>query len=371
MSLETRKKRNKNEFLNKKKQKENHEMKKLLCALLAALTLLAAVVPAMAVDESQSYLFELSIDGSDTKRAATGDIVTVALALKRTDADEGYTMYAMQDELCYDPAFFELVENSVMTAASIETTDIALRGGMRAFYMNFLSLGGGENWDASTMIGTFQLKVIGTSGSSVIRNTEMQVAVEGGMDSYATTGRDVTVVVTDECTVRFESNGGTFVPEQKVKLGQKVTRPEDPTKEGFALAGWYSDFDMTKEWDFGKDTVRGSMTLYAKWTELTQVPADNSGGQLPAWIWFVLGAVLLVIVLLLLLGRKTVRFETFGGTAIGSRKAKRGEKLTRPPVPEKEGCGFGGWYQDTACTKPWDFDNDTVKKSMTLYAKWL
>ena len=38
MSLETRKKRDRNEFLNKKKQKENHEMKKLLCALLAALT---------------------------------------------------------------------------------------------------------------------------------------------------------------------------------------------------------------------------------------------------------------------------------------------------------------------------------------------
>ena len=84
-----------------------------------------------------------------------------------------------------------------------------------------------------------------------------------------------------------------------------------------------------------------------------------------------LGAVLLGIVLLLLLRRKTVKFETFGGTAIGSRKAKRGEKLTRPPVPEKEGCGFGGWYQDTACAKPWDFDNDKVEKSMTLYAKWL
>ena len=82
-------------------------------------------------------------------------------------------------------------------------------------------------------------------------------------------------------------------------------------------------------------------------------------------------AVLLAVVLLLLLGRKTVKFETFGGTAIGSRKAKRGEKLTRPPVPEKEGCGFGGWYQDTACTKPWDFDTDKVEKSMTLYAKWL
>ena len=344
-------------------------MKKLLCALLAALTLLASVVPVMAVDESQSYLFELSIDGSDTKQAATGDIVTVAPALKRTDADEGYTMYAMQDELCYDPEFFELVENSAMTAASIETTDIALRGGLRSFYMNFVSMGGGENWDASTMIGTFQLKVIGTSGSSVIRNTEMQVAVEGGMDSYAATGRDVTVVVTDECTVRFESNGGTSVPDQKVKLGQKVTRPEDPAKEGFALAGWYSDFDMTREWDFDKDTVQGSMTLYAMWVDASQLPSQ--GFHMPLWGWLALGAVLLAVLLLLLLRRKTVKFETFGGTAIGSRKAERGERLTRPPVPEKEGRGFGGWYQDTACTKPWDFDNDKVEKSMTLYAKWL
>ena len=44
-------------------------MKKVFCALLAALTLLAAaVVPAYAVDSSKSYLFELSIDGGDTKK---------------------------------------------------------------------------------------------------------------------------------------------------------------------------------------------------------------------------------------------------------------------------------------------------------------
>lgn len=343
-------------------------MKKLLCALLAALTLLAAVVPVLAVDESKSYLFELSIDGSDTKQAAPGDIVTVALTLKRTDADEGYTMYAMQDELCYDPTFFQLVENSAMTSASIETTDIALRSGQRAFYMNFVSMGGGENWDASTLIGTVQLKVIASSGSSVIRSTETRVSTENGMDSYAATCRDVTVVVTDECTVRFESNGGTAVPDQKVKLGQKVTRPEDPTKEGFALAGWYSDFDMTKEWDFSKDTVQGSMTLYAKWVDPSLLPA---GFHMPLWAWLALLLVLLAVVLFLLLGRRTVKFETFGGTEIASRKAKRGEKLTRPPVPEKDGCVFGGWYQDTACTEPWDFDSDKVEKSMTLYAKWL
>ena len=107
------------------------------------------------------------------------------------------------------------------------------------------------------------------------------------------------MVVTDECTVRFESNGGTSVPDQKVKLGQKVTRPEDPTKEGFALAGWYSDFDMTREWDFDKDTVQGSMTLYAKWVDASQLPSQ--GFHMPLWGWLALGAVLLAVLLLLLL----------------------------------------------------------------------
>ena len=269
--------------------------------LLAALTLLAAaVVPAYAVDSSKSYLFELSIDGGDTKHAAAGDIVTVLLTLKRTDKDEGYTMYAMQDEICYDPAFFELVQGSAMSAAAIETTDISLRGGLRAFYMNFVSFGGGEDWNASTMIGTFQLKVIGTSGSSVIRNTENLVSTADGMDSYAAEARDVTVVVTDDCTVKFESNGGSFVPEQVVKRGQYVTRPEDPTREGFVLEGWYTDFDMTRPWDFDRDTVTASMTLYARWTDGTAIaPVDeNGGGQVPVWVWIALGALLLLLALM-------------------------------------------------------------------------
>ena len=238
--------------------------------------------------------------------------------------------------------------------------------------MNFVSFGGGEDWDASTMIGTFQLKVIGTSGSSVIRNTENLVSTADGMDSYAAEARDVTVVVTDDCTVKFESNGGSFVPEQVVKRGQRVTRPEDPTREGFVLEGWYTDFDMTRPWDFDRDTVTASMTLYARWTDGTAVaPVDeNGGGQVPVWVWIALGALLLLLVLFLLLRRRTVRFETFGGTAIDSRKVRRGEKLTPPMLPVKEGAAFGGWFADQACTKLWSFDSDTVEKSMTLYAKW-
>ena len=157
-----------------------------------------------------------------------------------------------------------------------------------------------------------------------------------------------------------------------IKRGQYVTRPEDPTKEGFVLEGWYTDFDMTRPWDFDRDTVTASMTLYARWTDGTAIaPVDeNGGGQVPVWVWIALGALLLLLVLFLLLRRRTVRFETFGGTAIGSRKVRRGEKLTPPMLPVKEGAAFGGWFADQACTKLWSFDSDTVEKSMTLYAKW-
>ena len=47
-----------------------------------------------------------------------------------------------------------------------------------------------------------------------------------------------------------------------------------------------------------------------------------------------------------------------------------GSLATKPEDPQADGWAFGGWYTDSDCTEAWDFDNDTVTKSMTLYAKW-
>ena len=33
--------------------------------------------------------------------------------------------------------------------------------------------------------------------------------------------------------VSFESDGGSFVPMQEVKKGERVTKPTDPTKNGY------------------------------------------------------------------------------------------------------------------------------------------
>ena len=46
-----------------------------------------------------------------------------------------------------------------------------------------------------------------------------------------------------------------------------------------------------------------------------------------------------------------------------------GDKLTKPETPVKDGYTFAGWYKDSACTNPWDFETG-IPGDMTLYAKW-
>lgn len=323
-------------------------------------------VPALAADPSQKFLFELSADGNAEKQVNTGDIVTISLTLKRTDSGEDYTMYAMQDEILYDSSFFELVDSSIMTAQGITSKDLATRDGNRVLYLNYVSMTGGESWKAETMVGTFQMKVIGTSGSSVIRSSNNLVSTKDGQDSFEAAAQDMTVVVSADCTVRFEANGGSAVPDQTVEKGEKVKRPDAPVKEGYHLENWYSDIDLQNQWDFDKDTVTGNMTLYAGWAE-GAAPVGNGHGAL---LWGVLAAAVLVLLLLLLLGKKTVRFETNGGSAMECCRVKKGARLPELGTPEKDGCVFAGWYRDKDCTEAWNTEKDTVEHSMTLYAKW-
>lgn len=344
--------------------------KKLLCSILALCMLLALfAVPALAADPSQKFLFELSADGKSEKQVNTGDIVTISLTLKRTDSGEDYTMYAMQDEILYDSSFFELVDSSIMTAQGITSKDLATRDGNRVLYLNYVSMTGGESWKAETMVGTFQMKVIGMSGSSVIRSSNNLVSTKDGQSSFETAAQDMTVVVSVDCTVRFETNGGSEVPDQTVAHGEKVTRPDDPVKEGYHLEGWYSDIDLQNRWDFDRDTVAGNMTLHAKWAEGAAATVD--GGSCTLLLSIIAAAVLvLLLVLILVLRRKTVRFETNGGGAMESLRVKKGAVLPFLAAPEKDGCIFDGWYRDMSCTEAWNPEKDTVEHNMTLYAKW-
>ena len=253
-----------------------------------------------------TFLFALKVNGKDTVTVLPGDIITVSLYLKRTDQAEGYSMYAMQDEIRYDSQFFELVEGSVMTASGIHTTDIALRDQFRELYMNYLSVNGGEEWQAETLLGSFQLRIKAQSGTSYVTNQDYLVSRKDGKDSYAGTAEDVTVIVSAECEISYETNGGDRIVMTYAQRGDLLIPPQEPVREGYVFDGWYRDIDLTWEWDFAKDRVKENMTLYAKWkrAEKEDVPLSPPTGGHDSCLWFIPLAVILLLGLLLYLKKR-------------------------------------------------------------------
>lgn len=65
-----------------------------------------------------------------------------------------------------------------------------------------------------------------------------------------------------------------------------------------------------------------------------------------------------------------VSFDSMGGSVVESiTGVAKGETITLPNPPTKEGFVFGGWYRDTSCKVPFT-ENSKVTKDITLYAKW-
>jgi uncharacterized repeat protein (TIGR02543 family) len=67
-------------------------------------------------------------------------------------------------------------------------------------------------------------------------------------------------------TVTFDTDGGSAVKSVSVTYNGKVTKPADPTKDGYTFGGWYADKALTTEFDFNKG-ITGNIIIYAKWTE--------------------------------------------------------------------------------------------------------
>ncbi|MBR0384175.1 MAG: InlB B-repeat-containing protein, partial [Eubacteriaceae bacterium] len=64
--------------------------------------------------------------------------------------------------------------------------------------------------------------------------------------------------------ITFDTQGGTVLPTQFVRSGQKITKPNDPQKTGYVFEGWYTDPEHKARWNFN-DPATDSITLYANW----------------------------------------------------------------------------------------------------------
>lgn len=78
-------------------------------------------------------------------------------------------------------------------------------------------------------------------------------------------------------TVAFNSNGGSACDTKFVATADgKLVKPADPTRDGYAFGGWYTDEACTQAYDFSTP-VTADLTLYAKWTKNAVNPGGNGG----------------------------------------------------------------------------------------------
>ena len=75
----------------------------------------------------------------------------------------------------------------------------------------------------------------------------------------------------------FELSNGTkargnniIYQSVEVLKGNKVDKPEDPTRKNYEFQGWFKEQACENEWDFEVNTVENNLRLYAKWGYSTE-----------------------------------------------------------------------------------------------------
>lgn len=139
-------------------------MKRTISLLMAFVLILSLLcVPAFA---ASSLTYDLTSGGSNTVTARTNDTITVTFSIHSSD---GFSFNALQNKIDYDDDFFELVSSSItpVKGSAAATESINLKKYVKAEDLN-------SSYGANETICTFQLKVIGTSGSGSVTCNDCQ-----------------------------------------------------------------------------------------------------------------------------------------------------------------------------------------------------
>ena len=137
--------------------------------------------------------------------------------------------------------------------------------------------------------------------------------------------------------VIFNTNEGSEIPIQSVQKGDKVSKPEDPTKDGFTFKGWYTAPNLAVEFDFNTP-ITANTTIYAGWEQVNVY----------------------------------IIFNTNGGSEIEDLEKPQGSELSQSDLAveiKKVGHTFKGWYLDEDFTEEVDF-GIVLENDLEIYAKW-
>ena len=68
--------------------------------------------------------------------------------------------------------------------------------------------------------------------------------------------------------ISFDSLGGSKVDPIRLRYGETIVEPSQPTREGYRFLGWYEDKNFTRAVDFSATAATSSTTFYACWEEI-------------------------------------------------------------------------------------------------------
>ena len=104
-------------------------------------------------------------------------------------------------------------------------------------------------------------------GTGTSYNAGSKYTTEASVTLYAQYEKELNEEET-KYTITFYTNDGTAEKSTKVvNKGNKVVKPEDPTREGYTFDGWHDKKENGKEYDFTKE-VTSDISLYAYWSKI-------------------------------------------------------------------------------------------------------
>ena len=158
------------------------------------------------------------------------------------------------------------------------------------------------------------------------------------VDKCATSFTELEAI--DEWTtheVTFNTDGGSTVAPVTAEFGERIAKPEDPTKADVVFDGWYADQALTKEFRFADTPITKDTVVYAKFIDAWTVTLNLNYGETPA--------------------TKAVYVD-------------KGTVMSAPKGIGRVGYFLEGWYDDADCMTAHDF-TAAVTGDTTIYANWV
>ena len=136
-------------------------------------------------------------------------------------------------------------------------------------------------------------------------------------------------------TLTFDSQEGSAVEAISTGAGLPITKPADPSREGYLFQGWFEDAECTVAFGFAAG-IAADKTIYAKWATPLNL---------------------------------TYNLNYVGAPEATVAKVGANDAITEPKSPGRVGYFFDGWFTDAACTVAFDHAAG-IAADTTVYAKW-